>query len=147
MNKGSNEDLNKPTKKKRKRVKIKTTNQENIIETNDNEISTNEVCTQQINKQEEKINTKDERNDEMNRKRKLQCQKGRELESPVGESNKESEDEIKQKNQTNKDDSTHSDNQREPNNKQDDNNPEKEDEKTDLYCKLKLVERYKYKLK
>ena len=57
MNKESNEDFDKPTKKKRKRVKTKTTNQENI-ETNDNEISTNEGCTQQINKQEEEINTK-----------------------------------------------------------------------------------------
>ena len=83
----------------------------------------------------------------MNRKRKLQCQKGREFESPVEESNKGSKDEFKQKNQTNKDDSTDSDNQREPINKRDDNNPEKEDEETDLYCKLKLIERYKYKLK
>ena len=106
---------------------------------------TNEVCTQKINKEEEEINSKDERNDEMNRERKLQCQKGRE--SPVRKSNEGSEDEFKQKNQTNKDDSIDSDNQREPINKRDDNNPEKEDEKTDLYYKLKLVERYKYKLK
>ena len=139
MNKESNEAMNKPTKKKRKRVKRKTTNQE----TNDNEISTNGGCTQQINKQEEEINT-DERNDEMNRKRKLQCQKGREFESPVGESNKGRKERFQQKNQTNKDDSTDSDNHI---NKQDDKNSEKEDEETDLYYKLKLVERYKYKLK
>ena len=37
MNVESNEDLNKPTTKKQKRVKTKTTNQESIIETNDKE--------------------------------------------------------------------------------------------------------------
>ena len=143
MNKKSNEDFNKPTKKKRKRVNRKATNQENI-ETNDNEISTNKGCTQQIKKQEEEINTKDERNDKMNSKRKLQCQKGREFESPVGESNKGRKERFQQKNNTNKDDSTDSDNHI---SKQDDKNSEKEDEETDLYYKLKLVERYKYKLK
>ena len=142
MNNETNEDFNKPTKKKRKRVKRKTTNQENI-ETNENEISTNEGCTQHFNKQEEEINT-DERNDEMNRKRKLQCQKGREYESPVGESNKGRKERFQQKNHTNKGDSTDSDNHI---SKQDDKNSEKEDEETDLYYKLKLVERYKYKLK